>query len=528
MNFKEKLTKELKKQLKQDIYLRLTPSPEFGDYALFLKNPNKKVKSNLIERTEVKGNYLNIFINKSKFIEETLKYINKDYGSGNKKKETYMVEYFHANTHKGVHIGHLRNISLGESICKILEKYGHKVIRVNYQGDIGPHVAKCIWGYLNLKQKEPKEKKGIWLGKIYSLANKKGNEDEIKEINNKLYEKKDKKLMNIWKKTRKYCLDDFNKFYKEFGVKYNRLYLESEVENLGKNITKSLLKKGIAEKSEGALIVDLKKYNLGVYVLLTSNGNALYHTKDFGLAELKQKEFKFDKSIHVVGAEQTLYFKQLFKTFELTNNKLAKKSKHISYGLVMLPEGKMSSREGTMVLFDNLKEEMFKKTEQIIKQKHKKLSKKEIKERTEKIAYAALKFSMINRDNNKNLVFDWDQALSFEGETGPYIQYTHARICSILRKSKSGIKVDYTKYNPQEFQLIKKLSEFPDAIKDSAIKYKPNLLCNYLIQLSQLFNTYYSKHEIKISKERMLLASKIKQTISTGLNLLGIEAPESM
>ncbi len=556
MNFKKEILKLLKDYKVKEDMLEV-PDSTFGDYAFpcfilakkLKKAPNmiaeeilKKIKPNrYIKKIEAKGPYLNFFVNKDILAENTLKVIfkNKDYGSYPNKKKTYMVEYFHANTHKGVHIGHIRNISLAEALCKILEKDGYKVIRANYQGDIGPHVAKCIWGYLNLKQKEPKEKKGVWLGKVYALASKKAEknkkvEEEIREINNKLYAK-DKSLVKIWKKTRQYCLNDFNDFYKEFGVRFDKLYFESEVEEPGKKIAKDMLKKGIAKESEGAIIVNLKRYNLGIYVLLTKEGNALYHAKDLGLAKIKQKDFKFDKCIHVTGAEQTHYFKQLFKTFELIGSKMAAKSLHIPYGLVMLPEGKMSSRAGTMVLFDELKEKIFKAAEKATKEKHKGLSEKELKERTKKIAYGALKFSMINRENNKELLFDWKRALDFEGETGPYVQYTYARISSILRKynKKVSNKINFSLFNEYEKQIIRKLNDYPDIIKKAAESFKPNFLCNYLISLCSIFNEYYHKYPVlkadeDVKKARLLLIYCIKRVIANGLYLLGIEAPERM
>jgi len=456
-----------------------------------------------------------------------------------KSKKKIIVEFFHANTHKGVHIGHIRNISIGESLCRILEATGNKVYRVNYFGDIGPHVAKCLWAYLNLKKKEPKDNKGVWLGKLYALANEKAKksikvEEQIKEINNKLYAK-DKKLVQIWKKTRKYCYDDFDKIYKIFGFKFDRLYPESECEKPGKQVVSQLLKKGIAEKSDGAIIADLKKYDLAVTVLLSSENNVLYHAKDLGLLTLKSKEYKnIDKSLHVVGSEQNLYFKQLFKIFGLMKHKYAKISQHLSYGLVMLPEGKMSSREGTLVFFEDLKNKLLENAEKEIKKRHK-LNKKELQERTEKIAYSALKFGMIHREFNKSIVFDWDKALDFEGETGPYIQYTYARIASILRKSKeNSSKTDYSLLNSIEEQaIVTKLSQFKPTIENAALTYKPNLISHYLIELSQLFNEFYHKHQVlKAEKEikhaRLALIKSVKEILKQGLNLLGIDTLEKM
>ena len=342
--------------------------------------------------------------------------------------------------------------------------------------------------------------------------------------------------MKIWKKTRQYCFDDFNEFYKEFGVKFKRLYFESEVEEIGKKIVERILKKGIAKESEGAVIINLEKYELGIYVLITKEGNALYSTKDLGLAELKQKEFKFDKSIHITGAEQTMYFKQLFKTFELIKSPIAKKSLHIPYALVMLPEGKMSSRAGTMVLFDELREKLLSTAEKVIKEKHKRLQKKEIVKRAKQIAFAALKFSMINRENNKELIFDWARALDFEGETGPYIQYAHARICSILRKHNKKVdnKINFNILKEkEEIEIIKKLSVFPEIVEKAGNSFKPSMVSNYIYSVAKSFNEFYHRHNIlkekeELKKARLLMVYCVKQVIENGLRLMGIEAPERM
>jgi len=559
MDFKKEIINILKKEVKAPIILETPQNKEFGDYSFpcfslakkYKKNPieiaqelNKKIKpSKLIEKIEVKGPYINFFVNKEKLTTNTLKEIYKkkdNYGKGAKKNKTIMVEFFHANTHKGVHIGHIRNICLGEAFSRTLEFDGFKVIRANYQGDIGPHVAKCLWGYMNLKQKPQKKQKGIWLGKVYAEANKRSVENEkiqneIKEINKKLYSR-DKKIVELWKKTRKYCLDDFKELYKDFKVKFNRLYFESEVEKRGVEIAKSLLKRKIAKKSEGAVIINLKKYKLGIYVALTQDGHAVYHSKDLALAELKLKEYKLDKSIHVVGKEQELYFNQLFKTFELIKSKLANKSLHLIYGLVMLPEGKMSSREGTLILYSNLIEKILLAAEKEIKKRYKKLSKQELEKRKNKIAFSALKFSMLNRQNNKQILFDWDKALQFEGDTGPYVQYAHARICSVLKKhrKKIDLKVDFSLLKKkEELDLINLLREFPDLVKETSNSCKPYLITFYLLKLAQSFNDFYEKCQIlkeksSLKKARLILINCVKQVLKNSLYLLGIEAPEKM
>ena len=542
-----------------DKLLEIPPDEKLGDFAFpcfvlakkFRKSPvdiAKELAGKLklpgaFSDVRAVGPYVNFFVNVSMLAEQTLTDLfkrKKKYGQSAEKKETVMVEFFHANTHKGVHIGHIRNISIGASLCNLLEAVGKKVIRVNYQGDIGPHVAKCIWGYLHFKEKVPAHNKGVWLGEIYAKASKKIEmnkkyEEEMQALNKKIYAC-DKSIVGVWKKTRQWCLDDFNVFYKDFGVKFDRLYFESETEKPGKEVMLSLVKEKIAQESAGAIIMDLKKYELGVYVGITQQGHGTYNAKDLGLALLKQKEFAFDKSVHVVGSEQELYFKQLFKTFELLKSPLAGKSHHVSYGLVMLPEGKMSSREGTMVLFDNLFVELMRLSEKEIVKRHKGLSKKEIETRARMIVFGALKYSMISRENSSVLVFDWEKALDFEGDTGPYIQYAHARCASILRKANTTInqKVRYeTLDTPYERKIIAHLAQFEETVRHAALHYKPYLLAKYCLDLAQYFNEFYHHCPViseltEVMNARLLLVQSVKQVLENGLKLLGIAAPEVM
>jgi arginyl-tRNA synthetase len=560
MNFRQKIIDLLAKNTrfskeKLSSLLTVPPDSKLGDYAfpcfVLGKNPKeaaeklkKKIKlSKFLSKIETVGPYLNFFVNQAILAEEVLKKVFKEkgrYGSGKSKKETVMVEFFHANTHKGVHIGHLRNISLGAAICNLQEAIGKKVIRVNYQGDIGPHVAKCLWGYLHFKGKEPKQHKGIWLGKIYTKASQKIKgklkfEQEANELNKKIYQH-DKSIEPLWKKTRKWCLDDFEYFYKQFGVKFNRLYFESETVEIGTKIAKQLLKQKIAKESEGAVVVDLNKYGLGIYVAITGQGTGTYQAKDLGLAQLKLKEFKFDKSLHVVGSEQQLYFKQIFKTFELMKSPLAKKSQHISYGLVMLPEGKMSSREGTMILYNNLYSELMRLSKQEIKKRHKRLSQKEIEKRAQMITFGALKYSMISRENQRDITFDWERSLDFEGDTGPYIQYAHARCASILRKANQKLNTNahFESLNTEhEKKVIIHLFKFPETVLLSAEQYKPYLIAKYLLDLAQYFNEFYHNCPViseltEVMHARLLLVDSVRQVLENGLNLLGIEAPKKM
>jgi len=530
----------------------------YGDYAYpcfnlakaLKKNPAEIAKnisgaitiSHPFEKVVAMGAYVNFFLDKTILAEETLKIaVKNDYGKTKTKPERVMIEFCQANTHKPFHVGHLRNVCLGDSLVRLYRFQGHKVTAANYQGDIGAHVAKCLWGLDKLhKTEKPSVHKGEWLGNIYAEANalsedNEENKKEISEVLQKL-ENGESEFTKLWKETRKWSLEEFEEYYAQLGVKFDRYFFESEFEKPGKEIVKELLKKKIAIESEGAVIVDLRKYDLDVFIILKSDGTALYSTKDLALAKKKFEEFDIERSIHVVGSEQKFYFQQLFKVLELMGFPQAKKCFHLSYELVMLKEGKMSSREGNVVLYRTFYGEMIKKALEEVEKRHKDWDRSKQKSTADKIALAAMKFGMLNQDNNKVIVFDINKALDFEGETGPYIQYAIARINSIFRKygKKINEKIDYELLKKdEELVIVKLLNEFPEIIDKAIEQNKPMLLSNYLIQLAKAFNTFY--HTCQILKEvedlknaRLVLISSVKNVLENGLELLGISSLEEM
>jgi arginyl-tRNA synthetase len=501
-----------------------------------------KIKpTGLVSKVEQKGGYLNFFANWDKIGQKAVEIIlaeKEDFGRGDAKGNV-MVEYCHFNTHKAVHIGHIRTACLGESLSRILEFSGYKVIRVNYQGDIGPHVARCIWGFLKLYHgKEPKEDKGKWLGKVYAEASRKIKENEelaneVDEINRKIYAG-NPELTRIWKKTRKWSLDYFDSIYRGFGIKFDRFYFESEVEKLGTEIAKKLLRKGVAKQSEGAILIDMEKYGLGVYILLKSDGTPLYSAKDLGLADLKSREYKIDKSIHVVGSEQKLYFQQLFKTFELMKSPLSGKSHHLCYELVNLPTGKMASREGIVILYEDVLGELIKHAIEETEKRNEKMDRKETKEISDAIALASLKYDMVKTSPNKTIIFDWKSALDFEGNAAPYLLYTHARARSILKKAEKPAKFDVSLLKePHERELIRMLSEFPEVVRKSAEDFRPHYIANFCYGLSTKFNEFYQfipvlKAAGELRPARLAIVEAVSVVLKNALNLIGIKALESM
>ncbi len=465
------------------------------------------------------GPYLNFRIDWEKFAPRLLKAVGPSYGRGNEGKKV-MVEFCHANTHKELHIGHVRNLCIGEAVARILEFRGNRVLRANYQGDIGPHVAKCIWGYLNLEFPEPKDpvEKGRLLGKLYTEACKKAPEEEVKRITKALYEG-DPETVEVWRKTREWSLEYFDSIYREFGVRFDRLYFESQTAEPGKRIALDLLRRGIAKISDGAVVVDLTEFDLGIVVLVTKEGYPLYPAKELGLAELQFSE-GIDRCIHVVASEQNLYFKQVFKIFEMMDPELSAKSHHLSYELVRLKSGKMSSREGNVVTYHDVTEALRKKVEAEYGS-----------ESAGKVALAALKYGMLKMDTNTPVSFDLEEATKLKGDTGPYLLYTLVRAKSILEKAGDPGGLEFSDLAPEEIELLRLISRFPSVVKKSAEDLKPHRLARFLFDLSDAFNRFYEKHRVVGSEHegrRLEIVRCVSTVLETGLGLLGIETVSRM
>src|SRR3989344_1972315 len=539
MNFKDQLEKELKEQLKLDILLEIPPNDKFGDlaiqsYKLKLSPQDLLKKINLpkyIKKVEIKGPYINFFIDQKVLVKEILK-IKKI--KNKKSKEKIMVEFSQANTHKAFHIGHIRGTSIGESISRILEFQGKKVIRANYQGDTGMHVAKWIWCYKKYHPKEKLKKDEFWIASIYveavkRLAKDEKNQEEVNRINKAIYEGKDKKLITLWKRTRKLSLDALEDIYKELNTKFDIYFFESEVEKKAKSISLNLLKKGIAQESEGAIIIDLKTYNLGVWVLLRKDGTVLYPSKDIALIEKKFKKYKINHSINVVGSEQKLHFQQLAKTLELMNFK--HNFTFIHFNLIRLPTGKMSSRTGDNILYSEFIKEMVSYSKYEIKKRFPVLKEKEIETRAKVISLAAIKYAILKQDTNKLITFNKEEAFNFEGESGPYILYSYARASAILRKSKQYNKISLYPPDDIELKLIKQLLNFQETIKLAENKFSPNMIANYSLSIAQTFNEFYHVCQVLNTKEesfRLQLIKSFRIVLKQSLFLLGIDVLEEM
>jgi len=551
--FKKRIIDSLKKHIKvEESSIEVPPDPGFGDYAIpcfsfakvLKKNPNqiagelkKKVKKDdIIIDVKNIGPYLNFYINNIRLSEHVLKIIFKyknNFGK-TKDKKIIMVEYSSPNTNKPLHLGHIRNIVIGKSLSNIYLFKGNRIIQSCLVNDRGIHISKSMLAYQKWgKNKPPDKKSDHFVGDYYVLFNKNlkknpGLEAGAQELLRK-WEKKEKDVMSLWKTMNKWAEEGFIETYKSLGIRFDRYYHESKIYNKGKSIVEDGFKKGKFKKIDGAITAELEKFKLPDKVLMRADGTTLYMTQDIYLAIKKFDDYSLDKSIYVVGSEQKMHFAQLFKILELLGNKKVKDCHHLSYGMVYLPEGRMKSREGTVVDADDIINDMQNLAEKEIKKRHKKLSEKEVKRRAEIIGLGALKFFMLRTDPGKDMTFDPKESISFEGETGPYVQYVYARIASIQRKYGKRIndKVDFEALGDDEKPLIKLLFNFPDIVKEAA-NYKPSIICRYLLDLSQEFNEYYHKIPIlNAEKEqmlaRLLLISCIKEVIKSGLNLLDID-----
>ena len=543
-----------------DAELEAPKDKKFGDYsfpcfnlakklkkspALIAQDLRDKIKLNkYIIRIEAVGPYLNFFLNKELFNKQVIEAILKQkdkYGSGNK-REKIVVEFPSPNTNKPLHLGHIRNILIGESVSRLLGFLGNRVYRVNLNNDRGIHICKSMLAYKKFgRDKKPNKKPDHFVGDFYTLFAKKARENEnleneAQELLRK-WEQKDKETMVLWKKLNNWALGGFNETYKKFNLKFDKVYNESEHYEDGKDIILSGLKEGIFyKKSDGAIAINLNQYDLGEKILLRPDGTSIYITQDVNLARLKYKDFKMDKSVFVVGSEQNYHFKVLFKILELLNAPYAKGNHHLSYGMVYLPEGKMKSREGKVVDADDLIDEMQNVAKIEIEKRHESFNKSKLRKKANQIGLAALSFFILKIDPAKDIYFNPKESISFDGDTGPYLQYVHARANSLLNKSKiKKIKgIDYSLLvEKEEIVLIDLLSMFPKVLQESAESLKPNLLANYLLRLASQFNEFYEKYNVlKVEKElmcaRLSVVKAVKQVLRTGLFLLLIEALDEM
>ena len=513
--------------------------------ANLIKTEIEKQKSSIIKKVEVVNGFINFFILDKVFI-DSLKKIDKDFGKGEElKNKKVIIDYTDPNPFKEFHIGHLTSNAIGESLSRIFEFEGAKVKRVCYQGDVGIHVAKAIWGLKEMQNYEtfPKDSDSLknkmkFLGGAYGYGSQMYGEEKVKkeinELNKKIFEKsdKDKEINKLYDKGKKWSLEHFDELYKKLGTKFDYPIFESEVSDLGKKIVEKGLKNGIFEKSEGAIIFKGEKYGLHTRVFINSEGLPTYEAKDLGLAEIKYKKYAYDQSFIVTGNEVNDYFKVMLCAMDKVAPKLAEKTKHIGHGMLRLPEGKMSSRTGNVITGESL----INKVEELVKEKIKdrELSDKEKKEITEKVAVGAIKYSILKQSIGSDIVYDFNKSISFDGDSGPYLQYSYTRAESVLRKAKEeGVKPSFKKAPNGITQLEKSMSYFPKIVSEAQKNYEPHSLVLYLTELARTFNNYYAKNKIVNKKDefspyKVALTNAFATIMKNGMWLLGINSLEKM
>jgi arginyl-tRNA synthetase len=567
MDFEQKIKGAVAKasgiNIKEIILEKPKEGETFGDYAFpcfplartYKKNPveiakdlkNKldKLKIKEIEKIEPVSGYLNFFINKEVLIETLLDDIQKPIKF--KDKETVLVESPGPNTNKPLHVGHIRNLFIGDSIARIFELTGNKVKRVDVVNDRGIHICKSMlayqkWGKNNTPSRA-KKKSDHFVGDYYVLFSKKASEkpeleQEAQEMLKK-WEAGDKEILALWKKMNKWTLDGMQETYKLLGFKHDKQYFESQTYKQGREIVLEGVKKGLFKKNDdGSVSIDLGE--LGEKTLLRADGTTVYITQDLYMIEARYEDYKFDKMFYVVASEQNFHFQVLFKILEILGKKWAKNCFHISYGMVNLPSGKIKSREGTTADADDLIQELREDAKSELKKRYK-LSEKELASRSLAIALAALKFALLKVDIKKDMTFNKQEALDFEGFSGPYLQYSYARASSILEKvkkakskDKKNSKTSFKDLEEAEISFVKKLSEFQNVIERAKKEIKPDLIALYSYELAQVFNNFYHNCPVmqvedeSIKSRRIEIVQAFKSVISICLGLIGIEALEEM
>ena len=495
-------------------------------------------KPDEISKIEVAGpGFINFYLSTKYFVSGVSDVLKKGdkYGlNKNLEGEKTTVEYTDPNPFKEFHIGHLMSNSIGEAISRIVEANGAKVSRACYQGDVGLHVAKAIWGVL----KENKKINTAYdLGQAYSRGAKAYEENEqlkqeIIEINKNIYSGTDKCVNKAYDMGRKISLEYFESIYKILGTKFNNYFFESETGKVGKEIVEKNMDKVFEKGENNAIIFKGENYGLHTRVFINSEGLPTYEAKELGLAKIKFDKTKYSKSIVVTGNEVNDYFKVLLQAMSLIFPDLASKTVHVSHGMLRLPTGKMSSRTGDVItavsLLDDIKEKVSEKMTDRV------MNKKEKEETAEKVAVGALKYSILKQVNGKDIIFDFDKSLSFEGDSGPYLQYSYARAKSILRKAKDeGVKANIKKVGEEVSNLEKIIYRFPEVVERAGEEYSPHYIATYLIELASAFNSFYAQGKIVDKTDvnspyKLALTEAFSVVLKNGLNLLGISAPEKM
>lgn len=539
--------------------IEIPPSYDIGDYAFpcfrlaktFRKAPNliaeelkeKIGTSEFFEKIENVGPYLNFFINKEKLIETTLEEIlakKDEYGSSDiGKGRNIIVEFSSPNIAKPFHIGHIRSTVIGNSLYKICKFLGFNAIAINHLGDYGTQFGMLIAAYKKWGDREVIENDPInELLKLYVKFNTEAEKDESLKDEARYWfrelENGNEDAVELWQWIRDVSLKEFNRVYDLLNITFDSYAGESFYSDKMGRVIEELEEKGLLKESEGAKIVDLEEYDMPPALIQKKDGSTLYITRDIAAAIYRKEHYDFYKNIYVVASQQNLHFKQWFKVVELMGYEWAKDCIHVPFGMVSLEDGTLSTRKGRVVYLEDVLKKAIDGASRIIEDKNPNLDNKE--EVAKQVGIGAVVFQELFNSRIKDYVFTWDRTLSFEGETGPYVQYTHARANSLLEKGNFNVddNVDYTLLKEEdEIDLVRLLYNFPNIVYDAFDKLEPSFITRHIVEIAKAFNKFYNSCPILSSEEglkkaRLNLVYATKIVIKTGLGLLGIEAPDKM
>jgi len=549
-----------------DVIIEIPPRAELGDlafpmfpYAPHLKTSPKDIARRVAERLrrndstasagiETRGPYLNIHLDRlsvtSDVIAEILKSVEL-YGRGESLKgQRIVLEFSCPNTNKPLHLGHLRNDALGMSIERILSSLGAQVLKVNLINDRGVHICKSMVAYQHFGDgitPEEREQKGDHLvGDFYvrfaEWAKENPNAEELARQMLKSWEQEDPKVRELWERMNRWAIEGIEETYKKTGVRFDKIYLESQTYLLGRKIVEAGLEKGVFYKeSDASVWIDLSAEKLDKKVLLRSDGTSLYLTQDLGTAVQRYQDWPFERMIYIVGNEQRYHFQVLFKVLELLGFHWAENLYHLAYGMVNLPEGKMKSREGTVVDADELIEDLERLAAKETFEKDRQAEAGDLRLTAEKIALGALNYYLLQPSPLKDMIFDPKESLSFSGSTGPYLQYTGARISSMLRKFnerklefQGGVFKPELLTLPDEWLIVKQMASYPESVFQAARELNPSIVTAALFELAQTFSHYYHDNPVLHNEDLDLVVSRItltqalRQVLANGMDLIGV------
>ena len=539
--------------------IEVPPNKEMGDYAfpcfklakVFRKSPNM-IAADLAESIEAKGEiskviplggYVNFFVNKSQLAESVIKDVltkKENYGHSDLGQDkAVVIDFSSPNIAKPFHIGHIRTTVIGNALYKIYDSQGYNVVRVNHLGDYGTQFGKLIVAFKLWGNKEAVEANPIpELLKLYiqfhEEAEKKPEmEDEARAWFTKL-ENGDEEAKALWQWFRDESLKEFARVYDLLDIEFDSYAEESFYSDKMDVVIEKIKEKGLLKQSQGTNVVDLEEYNMPPALITKNDGSTLYMTRDLAAAIYRKNTYDFEKCIYVVGSQQSLHFQQLFKVLELMGFEWAKDLIHVPFGMVALEEGTMSTRKGRVVFLEDVLKQAIEKTRETVLSKNP--NAKNVDEIAKQVGVGAVVFQELSNSRIKDYTFSWERTLSFEGETGPYVQYTHARCCAVLRKANEEVSTDINYEllsDGDAAEVLKVIGSFNKSIVSAMRRNEPHIVTRFVLDLAQAFNKFYHDNPIlvedeELRKARLALVAATRQTLENGLNILGMHAPERM